>query len=216
MTESIFEIQYDDSYPGQESPLLNGSGAFSAGSVNKDKYGFLKDLDVRMCGTQGPVWKYRGINETGNNAQRRMVGDLDPNFIYYRYAEILLFKAEALAELGDFGNANSLVQQIAERAGITYTPTTNIAAFRTALLEERGREFSVEGKRWFDLLRVGKRNHFENKQVLIDIMLSKAGDAQELAIMKTKVLDSMSYYLPIYEDEIKYNRNLVQNPFYSR
>jgi starch-binding outer membrane protein, SusD/RagB family len=169
-----------------------------------------------MCGTQGPAWKYSGIDETGSASKKRIAGQFDPNFIYYRYAEVLLMKAEAKAELGDFTTANSLVQQIAERAGLTYTPTNTLAAFRSSLLEERGREFSVEGKRWFDLLRVGKRNHFENKQVLIDIMLSKAGDAKELAIMKTKVLDSMSYYLPIYEDEIKYNRNLVQNPFYSR
>ncbi len=84
------------------------------------------------------------------------------------------------------------------------------------MLTERGREFSCEGKRWFEVLRFAKRNHFENKQLVIDILLGKATNANELAIMRSKVIDTMSYYLPIHNDEIKVNRNLEQNPFYDR
>jgi len=86
---------------------------------------------------------------------------------------------------------------------------------RKALQDERGREFVVEGKRWFDLLRAAKRNHFENKQLIIDMILSGA-DIKQQAILRTKVYDTMSYYLPIPEHEIIYNQNLVQNPFYNR
>jgi hypothetical protein len=84
------------------------------------------------------------------------------------------------------------------------------------LLTERGREFAGEGKRWFDVLRFAKKNKFENKQIVMDILLGKASDANELAVMRTKVIDTMSYYLPIHQNEIQVNRNLVQNPFYDR
>ena len=50
----------------------------------------------------------------------------------------------------------------------------------------------------------------------MDVLLGKAGDANELAIMRAKVIDTMSYFLPVHEDEILYNKNMVQNPFYDR
>jgi hypothetical protein len=86
---------------------------------------------------------------------------------------------------------------------------------RKAVLDERAREFIIEGKRWFDLLRAAKRNHFENKQLIIDMILSGA-DIKQQAVLRTKVYDTLSYYLPIPEHEIIYNQNLVQNPFYNR
>jgi hypothetical protein len=52
--------------------------------------------------------------------------------------------------------------------------------------------------------------------MLMTLLLNKAEDAQDIAIMKARVLDTMSFYLPIAESEIKLNRNLVQNPFYDK
>jgi hypothetical protein len=86
---------------------------------------------------------------------------------------------------------------------------------RKTILDERGREFILEGKRWFDLLRAAKRNHFEKKQIIIDMILSGA-DIQQQAILRTKVYDTMSYYLPIPERDLLYDPYLVQNPFYNR
>jgi len=86
---------------------------------------------------------------------------------------------------------------------------------RKALLDEKAREFIFEGKRWFDLLRAAKRNKFQNKQIIISMILSGA-DIKQQAILRTKVYDTLSYYLPIPERELIYNQNLVQNPFYDR
>ena len=83
------------------------------------------------------------------------------------------------------------------------------------LRDERGREFLFEGRRWFDMLRAAKRNQFENKQLIIDMILSGA-DIKQQAILRTRVYDTLSYYLPIQERELIYNQNLVQNPFYDR
>ena len=45
-------------------------------------------------------------------SQQRRSGEYDANFIYYRYSEILLMKAECLAEKGNFADANSLADSI--------------------------------------------------------------------------------------------------------
>lgn len=213
--ESIFEIQYDDKLIGQENPMYENR-MFGTLGVDIEAMAFDEDNDIRICDGWGPRWKYWGIDETGMSSRQRTDSERDVNFIYYRYAEVLLMKAEALAETGNFESANYLVQQVAERAGVTHIPTYSITSFRTALFTERGREFGGEGKRWFDIIRFAKRNNYENKKLIMDILLGKAGDANELAIMRTKVIDTMSYYLPIHEDEILYNRNMVQNPFYDR
>lgn len=211
--ESLFEIQYDDDIEGQENPMYYN--LLNQLIIDVDKIAYIP-TDVRYVKKRGPIWKYRGTSQSGAGSAIRTANERDANFIFYRYADVLLMKAEALAELGDFDNANNLVTQVAERAGTTHIPTFSLDDFRNVLLQERGREFAMEGKRWFDLLRFAKKNEFDDKQRLVDVLLGKATDAQELAIMRTKVIDTMSYYLPIYEDEIQFNRNLEQNPFYDR
>ncbi|MDA3890618.1 MAG: RagB/SusD family nutrient uptake outer membrane protein [Salinivirgaceae bacterium] len=210
--ESIFEIQYEDNLEAQASPWSNIINEFNI-SIDRMAY---DRTDIRLCEGKGPAWKYMGLDETGSNSKRRRSGDYDANYIYYRYSEILLMKAECLAENGNFADANKLVAEVAERAGIVHIEKNTIASFRTALLAERGREFAAEGKRWFDVLRFAKRNNFEEQPMLMTLLLNKAEDAQDIAIMKARVLDTMSFYLPIAESEIKLNRNLVQNPFYDK
>jgi len=186
--------------------------------VNVQKMNFDTN-DRRKFGTKTPKWKYTGADETGQVA-RTTVGNEDPNYIYYRYADVMAMKAEALVELSESNlqEANDLLEQIAIRGGgtATFERTYSREDFRMAQLEERGREFGAEGKRWFDLLRVAKRNSFENYQFLAEILLAKAITTQELNIMRSKVIDTMGYFLPIHEDELKYNKNLKQNTAYSR
>jgi hypothetical protein len=98
---------------------------------------------------------------------------------------------------------------------LTHAEVTDEATMRQAVLDERGREFILEGKRWFDLLRAAKRNHFKNKQIIVNMIISGA-DVKQQAILKTKVYDTNSYYLPIPYGDILYNQNLTQNPFYDR
>ena len=47
-------------------------------------------------------------------------------------------------------------------------------------------------------------------------MILAGADIKRQAVLKTKVFDTMSYYLPIAERDILYNPNLEQNPFYNR
>ena len=101
------------------------------------------------------------------------------NFIFIRYADILLLRAEALVELGsDLEGARELVNQVRDKAkrsiNASYTPQdinpmavsysvgqypktkwTSQDYARKAVRMERRIELAMEGHRWFDLVRWG-------------------------------------------------------------
>jgi starch-binding outer membrane protein, SusD/RagB family len=124
-------------------------------------------------------------------------------------------KAEAAIELNRFDEANNLIRETLLRAGMPYEDIFIKEDLRQALLDEKGREFLFEGKRWFDLLRAAKRNKFQGKDIIINMILAGA-DIKQQAVLRTKVYDTLSYYLPIAERELIYNQNLDQNPYYDR
>ena len=79
------------------------------------------------------------------------------DFPIYRYADILLMKAEALMRLnGGVANTEALglVNQVHTRAGLL--PYTTLQLTLTELLDERGRELAWEGHRRQDLIRFDK------------------------------------------------------------
>lgn len=215
--ESIFEFQYDDALDNQENPvyynLITVYGATQCGLNSRNVNQILLREDARNFGGRTATWKYQGkdalglINRTGT--------ERDANWNLYRYADIMLMKAEASIELGDFETANALIRETLLRAGMPYEENFELETMRQALLDEKGREFLLEGKRWFDLLRAAKRDKFANKQIIINMILSGA-DIKQQAILRTKVYDTLSYYLPVAEHELIYNQNLVQSPYYDR
>lgn len=92
------------------------------------------------------------------------------NRIVIRYADVLLFRAEALIELNRENEARLLINQVRERAKnstlfIPYAQNLNVIAYpstgwtqeyaREALRWERRLEFAMEGSRFFDLVRWG-------------------------------------------------------------
>ncbi|BDD12650.1 membrane protein (plasmid) [Fulvitalea axinellae] len=138
----------------------------------------------------------------------------DANWIVYRYADILLMKAEALVNTGDYFGAQNELNIIRDRAGLgPKILSENRFEAEDAILAERGLEFAYEGKRWFDLLRVARRNNFERKETLINI-LTRNIDPAKAPKYRSLLSDPMSYYLPIWQKELENNVNLVQNPYY--
>ena len=218
MKESIFEIQYNSAYTSQENKIYDNVVSIGGGGdmrTTRNLQSLYVINDIRKCTSTSsvdPGWKYVGRDLSGG---ARIQTEKDANFIYYRYAEILLLKAEAQVELGDIQSANEILFEIAQRAGATFETSVDIDELRDYVLEERAREFAAEGKRWFDILRYAKRDNFKRKQFIINMVLGNAG-VKERQVLKTRVYDTMSYYLPIPEDELIYNQNLVQNPFYDR
>jgi hypothetical protein len=78
--------------------------------------------------------------------------NLSNDFPIFRYADILLMKAEAVIRQG--GNGDEYVNEIRRRAEVSEWSGTTLEQ----LLEERGREMFMEGHRRQDLIRFGKYN----------------------------------------------------------
>ncbi len=78
------------------------------------------------------------------------------NWPVYRYAEVLLFMAEALNEQGKTGEAATYINQVRARAGLAATTASSQTTMREAIFKERRVELAFENKRWFDLTRTGR------------------------------------------------------------
>lgn len=98
--------------------------------------------EIRLSGAR--VGKY----EIARGAMESLSND----FPLFRYADILLMKAEAVIRQG--GNGDQWVNEIRNRAGLGNWSGVTL----DMLLEERGREMFCEGHRRQDLIRFGKFN----------------------------------------------------------
>ena len=225
--ESIFEFQYDVQKLNTFFPLLSPTARnrYVASPIVMDELYTIdyiddQNKDIRGDGAavrtgDGAIWKYLGV--TYNIA--RTADASYAHWFVYRYADILLMKAEALNQLGGKGaEALDLVYKIRARANAlpatdpkpNATDKNDIADF---ILNERAREFAFEGKRWYDILRNAKRNKYERISILLNMVAKTVAPArQQSAIGKYK--DPNSHYFPIYAYELQTDPNLVQNPFY--
>jgi starch-binding outer membrane protein, SusD/RagB family len=78
----------------------------------------------------------------------------EDEIVVYRLAEMYLFKAEALAALNRTSEAKTELDRVRNRAKIgDYTGPLDRLSLEKELLNERGREFWLEQKRWPDLVR---------------------------------------------------------------
>ena len=79
------------------------------------------------------------------------------DFPHLRYADVVLMRAEALA-VTDVASALEWLNLTRVRAGLQELTAEDVPDHETFILElaaERGREFALEGQRWFDLVRLG-------------------------------------------------------------
>jgi hypothetical protein len=231
--EGIFELQF---YAQKQNTFLNMFSGTSkvakeflaAGYVvNGALYGTdivdPLDHDIRGSG----VSYSEGTSAITKYTQFATTTTSYTHWFLYRYADVLLMKAEALTWLAPGTVANSqqaiaIVDQVrASRHALSIVNSTAITDpdpnitldVSNYIFNERAREFAYEGKRWFDILRNAKRNNYANLSILLNIVSASAPpDKQQSVINKYK--DTRSHYLPIYTKEIQNNSLLVQNPFY--
>lgn len=116
-------------------------------------------------------------------------GKVDNDFVYYRYPDVLLMKAEALLRQNNAGAALPLVNQV--RAARGAAPM--VAVTLDQLLDERGREFYWESSRRLDLIRFGK---------FLQPWQEKPTD------------DPRNLIFPIPSQQLAVNSNLKKNPGY--
>lgn len=129
------------------------------------------------------------------------------SIIKLRYADILLLKAEALIQTGDLSGAATIINQIRSRAGLSALSagvTGNKETLLNAYLNERRLELAFEGQRWFDLVRLDK----------VEEVMNAVFKKDEGRPAQRYPYDEYSYKLPLPQDVIDQNPNLVQNPGY--
>lgn len=157
------------------------------GSYINDK-GVLVDLTKQ-------VHNYRTLKFFDNMAQG---ADHGTDFPMFRYADILMLRAEALNEInGPNAESISLINQLRTRAGVEEISAEDFTkeSLRDFILEERGREFYFESLRRSDLVRHGK--------------LIERAHQRGIAIAA-----NFHNRYPIPSQEMDANPNMVQNPGY--
>jgi len=151
----------------------------------------------------------------------------------FRYAEILLNKAEAAYELGKQEEAYILIARIRNRAGaVSWTPAAAPATVYTIngqdvdenlqfIRDERARELLFENHRWWDLRRwrVADKalNQFQPTGLMPYLI---TGENKYIFLPEYNIsgarftFPAQAYYEQIPGKEINKNNNLIQNPLY--
>lgn len=205
--------------------------AYDANSSNAEQFGVRKFVATTSAGT----------NNTAVS-QRDARSDVFQNWIFYRLTDIMLMKAEALVQLYELGgkaeddtrneDAFNIVKFVNDRSLSEANRSSYGLNYRTyrdrmeqLVLLERARELCFEGKRWYDLMRYNYR-HTANKadltKKLSESYVANSDQFLELALrkyavpsaMRAKIRDERYLYMPINQDEVELNPNLVQNPVY--
>jgi hypothetical protein len=128
------------------------------------------------------------------------VSGLKEYFMVLRIGELYLIRAEARDQLGNIGGAQSDLNTIRNRAGLTSTSANDQPSLLTAILNERQHElFSEWGHRWFDLKRTGNID-----AVMSVVTPQKAGTSWK----------SYQQLYPIPIEAISSSPNLTQNVGY--
>jgi starch-binding outer membrane protein, SusD/RagB family len=132
---------------GNNTPTPDIIAAYEPGDARKDaSVGF-----ITLSGSARANKVYPYIKKFAK--PHALHGNHGNNWPIYRYSEVLLFLAEALAEQGKTGEALPYLMQVRNRAGLLTPPVGDL---KEAIQKERRVELAFENKRWFDLVRSGK------------------------------------------------------------
>ena len=196
----------------------------NSGSSNSAVYNIIK----YSCETV----RTNGADDISNTATSvsysnwRPSANYDANYIVYRISDILLMKAEAVACLqgyilkaddeemlkeafytvkGVFARSNPMIDNADDLKFDVYNSAQSLEAL---VMRERQRELFAEGKRWFDLVRYALRQG--NTSKMLDLLVVKY--STNSSAIKAKLATINSLFNPVYQEEIKVNTGLVQNP----
>ncbi len=203
------DVRLGVAYPANDASHPNPGNRVNVGFLAGQQYNL--KTDDPLLGGDGkpgaPLLSYTpevALIETGDNLELtgvrvykyavdwlRAGSDLgDNDYVYFRLADVMLMKAEALVRTNAAALALPIVNAIRANRGVT--PFADVTLDN--LLDERGRELYAEGWRRQDLIRFGKF----------------LGPRQ----LKPQDTDPKYLLFPIPNQQIAANPNLVQNPGY--
>lgn len=138
---------------GNNAPTPDIIAAYEAGDKRKDASIAYVTLSQSLRANK--VYPY--IKKFA--APHSLHGNTGNNWPVYRYAEVLLFLAEALNEQGKGGEALTYLNKVRDRAfgaGVSTITNSNQKDLRDIIYRERRVELAFENKRWNDLVRSGR------------------------------------------------------------
>ncbi len=212
MPNLVNDYYCTDGLPITESPLYNNTDqrlnrdprALATIYFKGDQY---YDDPVRTFPGNGPtkfgMRKYirRGPDAEGNAS----FGEGSQDFYLIRYADVLLMRAEAMAETGDVAGATGLVNQIRARVNMPSVESVEGAVNQTKMIEivrhERRVELALEGLRFMDLKRWGALEQAFQRAI-----------SDPVGPYNPQYLGGRSEVFPIPQAEIDVNPKLTQNP----
>lgn len=136
-----------------------------------------------------------------NNA----INNADANFPFLRYADVLLVYAEAQNELGQAVDAIDYLNKVRQRSNATLASSTGAGALdsktkvRSAIIEERAKEFACEADRRWDLIRWG---------IYLQAMNAIEG-SDDAGVLKTR--QERNLLFPIPQPELNTNKAIATN-----
>ena len=175
--------------------------SYEAGDLRKDVTILYEGCPQFDGKDYDPSWSLTGYNVRKFLVPKSISAEYNTNpsnFVVYRFADVLLMKAEALNELGETQKAQTPLNIVRKRAGLPDITTTDKAEMKEKIIHERRMELAFEGHRWFDLIRI------DNGDYAINFFKS---------IGKTNATKDRLLY-PIPQEEIDANPNMTQNPGY--
>ena len=201
--DQSFEVPILDRQP---APLLGDpDGAplnFGNMSSGQPQINELGPQAYRQAGVRIGKWEIGMGSDPGN---------MSNDYAVFRYADVLLMKAEALWRQGNEAEALALVNQIRDRAGVADLTTLDGPLSFDAeggdvaggeLFNEIGREMFAENFRRQNLIRWG---YFTDVDKWV-LPFYNPGD-----VLKT---DDYTTLFPVHRDKLEANPNLDQNPGY--
>lgn len=138
---------------GIKAGFLIGQQFDQTGKELKDRKGnplaFTREVALKEGGNNLEVTGIRVIKypidyKSGDN--------VDNDYVYYRYSDVLLMKAEALLRGGNSAAALTIVNDVRAARNASVLASIDL----NTLIDERGRELFWEGHRRTDLIRFGK------------------------------------------------------------
>jgi hypothetical protein len=213
MPNLVNDYYCTDGLPVDESPLFDPSneGENRDPRANATIYFvgdiFLTDLNREFSGNSPTGYgmrKYIRRQETDDEGVRSFSGG-SQDFYVIRYADVLLMRAEAMAETGDVSGAMALVNQVRERVNMPSVQSVEGMVGQSEMVEivrhERRVELALEGLRFMDLKRWGTV-----EEGFLRALQDQVGP------YNPQYLGDRSKVFPIPQAEIDVNPQLEQHP----
>jgi starch-binding outer membrane protein, SusD/RagB family len=224
MTPRLGNVFHNHTAPGTAKNPLTGKaipgGKWGGGVFSKFLYDSFEDTDERKLKLLWPLDFYEGESEGRYyttkywdfaTMERASFGQGPVNLVYFRYADLLLMRAEIENEIAGGPNeaAYNAINQVRNRSKATdLEPGLNYEEFLHAIFDERNRELFYEGHDGLEL----KRRSFAFVESRVE---SKRRELFEWVGFEGKFdFQEHHMYYPIPQSQLDANPKLTQNPGY--